>query len=122
MNEKITVTHNAEGHVTAVHVEAADGKPLTPTRLRRIAWDRALGTASKERVAAVAAATGPAVQRPYGGGSTAHLNQVAETFAQAVARNLPARQVIAEKWGRSPATAGRWIAQAREQGLIPSRD
>ncbi|MEV0318303.1 hypothetical protein ACIBKX_08570 [Streptomyces sp. NPDC050658] len=92
---------------------------LTATTLRRLPYDRLLKIAAEARVRQLGEKMAPeAGDRPYGG-DEAHARAVAEVYRWAVDHSVPPRKAIAARWAKSEATAGRWITQARKQGLLP---
>ena len=88
---------------------------INPTLMRRLPYDRILRKAAQLRVAQLS--KGEAERRPHGGDDDFR-RQVAEVYAWATANNIPPRKAIAERWGKSEATAGRWIADARKAGVL----
>ncbi|MEV7611497.1 hypothetical protein [Streptomyces sp. NPDC089799] len=104
------------------YVSAPADRPVTATFLRRLPFDTLLRAAAEARVAQFSGAPAPAAEgRPYGGGNE-HTARVAELYRWAVDHGIPPRRAIAARWGKSEATAGRWIAEARRKGLLPPRD
>jgi hypothetical protein len=47
-----------------------------------------------------------------------HLAQVAEVYRRAIDEGVPPKQAVRAEFHVSESTAGRWVAQAREQGLL----
>ncbi|MFG2297716.1 hypothetical protein [Streptomyces sp. NPDC048603] len=104
------------------YVSGPDDRPLTPTFLRRLPLDTVLKAAAEARVVQLGGAPAPADRsRPYGGGEE-HTARVAELYLWAIDHGIPPRRAIAARWGRSEATAGRWIAEARRAGHLPPHD
>lgn len=48
-----------------------------------------------------------------------HLHAVAELYREMVENGYHPRPVIASEWGVSEAAASKWIAMARERGILP---
>lgn len=48
-----------------------------------------------------------------------HYRSVAHIYSEALAAGLPPLQAVVRKWHASQATASRWVARARELGMLP---
>jgi transposase len=87
-------------------------------------WARDGGLSERQRrelgmlVAAAESSLGRAPGRPplY---SEAHFLDVAVEYTEAWKAGGHPRQAVADRWRVSPATAAKWVARARQMGLLP---